>query len=987
MAGELNGQGGTRGDAESAGIRLRERELEIESARNAVSRLARAHMTGGAATGELLLYSGPGGMGKTSVLDEVRALARSEESCTVLFARGGERQSAEPFHVLRQLLMPVLSRLTQSERDEVFGNWYGIVGPAVGLTPPSGEVERIDPQGVRDGLDYVLTQLAPRRAPLVMVIDDLHWADRESLTWLASFAVRSRELPVLVVLAYRNEFAEDADGLVRQIQQMATRHHELHTLGPESVADLVRSAFGDKADDAFCRQVWAVTAGTPYDTVALLRDVRDQGIEPVEESTPRLRDLAAAARGQTLQFWLEKLGRVTLQFAWAAALLGTDIKDDLAAAISTQGPEQAARSVRELVRHRVLTTQPNGRLEFVHPLIGTSIYQSIPDAMKTAMHGIAASAIEDAGGGLVVASRHLLETHPEGDDQMVRKLRRAAAEHLRIGAPDAAQRCLKRALAEPPSDEVRAVVLYELGCSALLTDPAATVNQLRLALDDEYGLSPSMRVDAVFRLSEVLAHSSDLEAAAELCAEEAERAEPGPDRLRLQIAVFMYQTLAREESDGPGRSRRLRQLAEQLPLTPATRDAKHALHALRAWDLTLRGVSAAEAIEQAEAALVQGRLPAGLAWTGLTWGLELPALVGLTFAYTDELARAERLFSDAILEFEKAGWSGAHRGFAYFLMGLTRFRRGLLLEAEDFLRRGLRLSERIAPGIPLEWDIVGVLADTLLARGRADDAWELVQKYGFAPPGHRTAMVLPDASTLYGKLLLARGDRLGAIAVFTQVGAVLDARGWHNTVWAPWAGHLAEAIAPDEPERARELAHEAVNRARVFGSPSAVGVALRLEAAVSEGPRAVELLLDAVGYLGQSPASYEHAYALVDLGSALRRVGRIPDAAEYLYQGMELAQHCGADGLVARSRRELAVAGLRPNRLRTLSKDALTQPEWEVAELAVRGVPPQRIAEELSLPLSLVHRRLAAVHRKAGTGPEGLAAALGLHEGGAAPQG
>lgn len=61
-----------------------------------------------------------------------------------------------------------------------------------------------------------------------------------------------------------------------------------------------------------------------------------------------------------------------------------------------------------------------------------------------------------------------------------------------------------------------------------------------------------------------------------------------------------------------------------------------------------------------------------------------------------------------------------------------------------------------------------------------------------------------------------------------------------------------------------------------------------------------------------------------------------------------------------------------------MSKDALSQPEWEVAALAVKGVPAPRIALELGVPLSLVHRRLAAVHRKAGTGAEGLAAALGL---------
>ncbi|MFD0527641.1 AAA family ATPase [Kitasatospora arboriphila] len=181
----------------------------------------------GTEIGEVLCYSGPGGMGKTSLLHRVRRLGKLQPGCTVLFARGGERQRNEPFRVLRQLLQPVLGSLPEEEKQEVFGNWYGIVGPAIGLVPPSDELEPLDPQGVRDGLDFVFTQLAPRRAPLVMVVDDLHWADQESLSWLAAFAVRSRELPVLLVLAYRDEFDHKTLPLRHQIESIAQHRHEL----------------------------------------------------------------------------------------------------------------------------------------------------------------------------------------------------------------------------------------------------------------------------------------------------------------------------------------------------------------------------------------------------------------------------------------------------------------------------------------------------------------------------------------------------------------------------------------------------------------------------------------------------------------------------------------------------------------------------------------------------------------------------------------
>ncbi|GAA0704122.1 AAA family ATPase [Kitasatospora atroaurantiaca] len=826
---ELKGEGEHGQGAGEPRTALHERDSELRSAEQALTKLCREFEAGGTEIGELLVFSAPGGFGKTSVLDEVRRLAKLQKSCTVLSGRGGERQIKEPFHVLRQLLLPVLGGLTEAERGEVFGGWYGIVGPAVGLVPPSGEVERLDPQGVRDGLDYVLTQLAPRRAPLVMVVDDLHWADLESLTWLASFAVRARHLPVLLVFAHRDEFTDEARVYQQQIEARAERHHQLRPLNPASVAELVYDVLGPEADDAFCRQVWAVTGGNPHDTERLLREVREQCLDPIEENAPRLHDLAAAAKGMTLQYWLEKLGPTTLRFAWAAALLGTDIKQSLVSSISAQGPAETEESIRRLRKHRVLFTNPSGRLDFVHPLIGTSIYQSMPSGTRTGMHGIAATAIENAGGTLLEASRHLLETHPEGDDLIVRKLRKAAAEHLAMGAPEAAQRCLRRALDEPPEDDVRAEVLYEAGCAALLTDPPATVNQLRLALDLEDGLSPELRVDATFRLSEVLAHAGELIAAADVCQAEADRTPPGPGKLRLQAAHFMWAAFQRDEEDGPDRSRRLKDLS----LTLTGRDTpERAVLAMRAWDLTLRGKSAVQALELAEQALDDGKLPEGLGWTGTTWGFELPALIGLTYTYTDQLARAEKLFSEAILEFEVAGWSGAHRGFAYFLMGLVRFRRGFLAEAEDFLRRGLRLSERIAPDIPLQWDIVGVLADTLLARGRTQEAWDLAQKYRFAPPYHPTAMVLPDAPTLYGKLLLAKGDTAGAIAAFTEVGAQLDARGWHNTVWAPWRGHLALALAAERPDEARKEAECAVEEAREFGSASAIGAALRLQAAV-----------------------------------------------------------------------------------------------------------------------------------------------------------
>ncbi|GHF32090.1 hypothetical protein GCM10018790_07010 [Kitasatospora xanthocidica] len=975
---------GRDGDGTAPRVRLRDRDAELRSVEAAVDRLCRDFAAGGTEIGDLLAFSGRPGIGKTTLLHEVRRIAKLREGATVLFARGGERQFKEPYHVLRQLLQPVLSHLRPDEFRQVMGTWEEVVGPAMGLKQPKAGARRLDPQGVRDGLDYVLTQLAPRRAPMVMIVDDLHWADAESLSWLTKFAVRSGELPVLLVFAFRedeNDWPTETHDFRRDLVGLKGRKHELNRLNLNSVTDMIRAELGDKAEDAFCYEFWNVVNGNPFEAGRLLDQVRDQELEPVEENSRQLRELAVDATGMTLKSWLDQLGAATLRFAWACAMLGTDIRIDLATRISTQSTEGARDSIKQLRKQRVLTQSPNGNLEFVHPLIASSIYNTMPDATRLGMHGIAAVEIENAGLGLLAASRHLVETHSgEGDDRIVKKLRRAAVEHQLIGAPEAAQRCLNRALNEPPADEIKAEVLYELGYSALLTDPVATVNQLKLALDpDEVPLRPELRVDATFRLSEVLAHSGELRQAALVCQEEAGQTADPAGRQRLQAASFMWHAFRKSEEDGCGRSARLAEMCDRLTGREA---ADRAVLAMRAWDLTLRGAPSAEALALADEVLDGGRLPKGLGWTDTTWGFELPSMLCLTYIYNDRVAQAERLAADAIIQFEIAGWSGAHRGFAYFLMGLARFRRGLLAEAEDFLRRAFRISERIGRKLPLAWDAVGVLVDTLIARGRVEEAWEFANDFGFHPPYHATAMVLPDAASLYGKLLVAKNRYAGAAAALTEAGAQLEVRGWRNTVWAPWAGHLAIAIADDEPERAREYAQTAVRDARTFGTASAIGSALRLQAQVEDGQQAVDLLEQAVTYLGQSPAGYEHAVALVDLGAALRRVGRLEDAQEYLYQGIELAQHCSAEGLVDQARRELANYGLRPNRLGLRdfgdTLDTLSGPELEVAQRAVQGLPPQRIAEELGLHIGLVNRRLAAVYRKAGSGPDGLASALGL---------
>ncbi|GAB2849470.1 AAA family ATPase [Streptomyces deserti] len=886
----------------AASASLWERDEEVAALTQAVDTLCADHQS----SGGLLVFRGEAGLGKTALLAEARRIAEAR-GCTVWSARGGETLRSVPFNVVRQLLQPALVSMLPEEARDYLGDWYDIAGPALGIADPGDR--HADPQSVCHGLVAAVTRLALREWPLVLLIDDAHWADQETLHWLAAFAERLGDLSVLLVVARRPGDISGAGA--RHLDAVAAASNRpvatLSALTPDATAGLTRATLGEHADAAFCREVWAVTAGNPYDTVELLAKVQDSEVEPVEARARELRELNRSARGGGLVARLEQLGIDATRFAWAAAILGTGISIDLVAKLATMKPDQAVRCAELLCNARILAAPDpaaggagDGDLEFVHPLIATAVYNSIPDALRTAMHGIAARVVTDSGHPASVAARHLLEVHPDADEELVDQLREAAREHLAVGAPDAARRCLERALEEPPAPDVHAHVLYELGCAALLTVPDRSIGHLRTALGMP-GLDGADRVDAVVRLSQALVHNDQLEEAVRMVEAEAARLEPGPARMRLEAVHIMWEGIHAGEAGSPGRSQRL---ADHARNCTGRDNSERALLILRAFDALTHGENAEEIVELCDRTLVSGRLAPGLGWTDSEWGIELLLMLSSAYAYTDRLDRAESLYHDAVRAYEIAGWSGGHLALARAYVGVAHRRRGRLKDAELSLREALPLAERVGRGLPLYWNVTCNLVDTLLARGHVDEAWDVAERCGFAPP-YPSTIVLPDPRAVRGRLLLAVGRTKDGINELEAAGKAAAVRGHHNPVLVPWAADLARALATEDPARAAQLAVDVRRRAERFGTDTAIGEALRCAAALETGQRAVRLAAQAVTYLEASPCQYEHAAARIEHGIVSRSVTE-------LNRGLDLARSCGADGLVAMAHAELETgAGLR----------------------------------------------------------------------------
>ena len=442
-------------------------------------------------------------------------------------------------------------------------------------------------------------------------------------------------------------------------------------------------------------------------------------------------------------------------------------------------------------------------------------------------------------------------------------------------------------------------MLYELAGATFLTAPARTIGHLRTALGMP-GLDGDQRVDAVFRLSQALLHNDQLEEAVRTVEAEAARLRPGPARMRLQAVHFMWEGLHAGEATSPDRSQRLAELAG----TCTGRDnSERALLILRAFDALMHGETAEEVAELCDRALVNGRLAPGLGWTDTEWGIELLLMLANAYGFTDRLDRAETLYNEALRAYETAGWSGGHLALAHAYVGIGHRRRGRLREAEASLREALRLAERVGRGLPLYWSATCSLVDTLLARGHVEQAWDVAERHGFAPP-YPSTIVLPDPRSVRGRLLLAVGRTKDGINELEAAEKAAAARGHHNPVLVPWAADLARALSTEDPARAARLAVDVRRQAERFGTDTAIGEALRCAADLETGQRAVRLYAQAVTYLEASPCQYEYAAARIEFGIAARSVSD-------LQRGLDLAISCGADGLADRARAALT-SGVGP---------------------------------------------------------------------------
>jgi DNA-binding SARP family transcriptional activator/tetratricopeptide (TPR) repeat protein len=364
----------------------------------------------------IVLVAGEPGVGKTRLAHEFGAAALAERA-TVLLGRCSEEPLA-PFE-------PFAEALAQA-------------GLGDALRPAD-----TDHAGARlrlfDAVDTALTDLAAR-APLLLMIDDFHWADRGTLL-LTSFLLRSsRRGPMLVLGTYRDTELGRHTPLTSALAELkrsgALDRIDLRGLAPDDVAELARSVLGSAE---IAPRVHARTGGNAFFVEEVLRELAEFGPHAVPESVRH----AVGVR-------LSRMGDAANELIAAAAILGLEHDGRALAATAGLEPGAAEAALDELLQARLLrpTAGPH-RFEFTHALVREAVHDECNALRRARLHQRAATALTALGEDrhLEEIALHLFEAATVADARRAAEvLSRAGHRALdRLAYEDAADR-FERAL-------------------------------------------------------------------------------------------------------------------------------------------------------------------------------------------------------------------------------------------------------------------------------------------------------------------------------------------------------------------------------------------------------------------------------------------------------------------------------------------------------------------------------------------------------------
>jgi len=833
------------------------RRLATSALRSAVDAAA-----GG--SGGVVLLAGEAGMGKTALAAEAVAYARTRGAAAV-WGTCWEGDGAPGFWPWIQVVRALVPE-GGDEGEAVLAELTGVAeerGGGLG-----------DESAIRfRTYDLAATYLRSRAAqgPLVVILDDLHWADVSSLRLLVFLARQLHDAAALVIGTYRDVEVTAGDHPARSLLAELAGQAELIRLtglAADEVGQLIEKVCGEPPQAPLIQAVHDRTAGNPFFAQQIARLLAAQGV-PLDRA--QVTGVPPVV-GDVLARRLARLPGQVVDLLAVASVVGRRFPIATVAAIAGVPGETAVPLLDSAVRAAVLEHDEPGRLRFSHDLFRDVLYDGLPAARRSALHLTLAELLERHTAAAEIAY-HRSVAWPLGDrDRAVTALTGAAREATARTAFDEAAAWLRRAIdVAGDAGSADLVMVCEYG-DALRR--AGHGEEARAALAGAAARARAtgdtdMLIRAAFGVHRITTLTESPRSAVIALLEEAlaalgatGTADGGAARWLLSAA------LARELADGPHRD-----LSRAVGLASAAVDGArvageagvlaYALFALAdvRWEpgtaterLSIAGELAAAAADAGETELV---LEAHLC--KLVALLELgdpsfPVELG-TFTQTAERAAIPRYLYLA-------------RSRQATVASLT----GPLETADQLIDEAAAYGERI--GEPDTW---GVQASQLVGLAYIRHDWTRLSKLAAA----RGQAIMPPEFALHLRawLLLEAGEKAAAAALVASISDGPTMYRWRHTTMLTSDAELAAAVG--DRHRCAARYEQLLPMADEF---AVVGAAV-----FTTGPVALQLGL---------------------LAAAL---GRWDDAAAHLDDAARRCDRLGAALLAARAWAELARVGAARN--------------------------------------------------------------------------
>ena len=893
---------------------------EREDVNGIVAELLASVRTG---RGGVVFVEGDAGLGKSSVL--ASAVEAAEPDLRVGVGQGAAMETSLPFGVLDQAFAPLGAPR--------------FVSPTPAATARPEQLYRL----LRwlDGLDH----------GVLIALDDVHWADSDSLEMVSLLGRRIGATPVAVIATMRS-WPEDARGVAAELVATgAARHVRLAPLSREGSTAMLTERTGRTVSDATSTKAWELCAGNPL----LLEQVAlaiDRGSIPTgaADSWP-----AVETDGLLLSRFAG-LPSTALRCVRAASVLGTRFRPDVAAAVAGLTESDAELAIEALCRSSLVAQTEPGVVRFVHPLFAQALYDDLPGPLRARFHARCFEVLV-ARGLDAEAAEHALRAGLRDDPDVIAALERAGRAALDVGALETAAAQLTTAVQLAGERAATPLLLAQAEALLAAGDPTAAARSYERVLTrsavgaDVRAVALRMRGRALYASGNHVTAAACFTDAAEILLTE--------DPLAASEAL-VDQALSMHIVMGPRGCLPLASRAMQLAGRHDQRvrlraEAAHGYLTVMAGDASgLRATAAAVRAVRADPG-------PGLADPAWSWGLT--SIHAHAAKYLEQFDDAAGAFRSVRIAAEELG---AAEALTMSLIGEAEVaaRTGRLVEALELSDRASELTELVPLGSTYN-AVVRFFA--LMHLDRAADADDCCRQLEGLLDERDEGTARIWLLHLQGIRHLGLGRPGDAAATYLRAEHLAEHLEIAEPCVVPWAGRaaIAHARAGRESDAHRVLGQLDACAARLPCRYPAVAAAFgRAELAIrhSDHPAAERHYLGALEIHRTAELPMERTSTLLAYGDMLRRNGQPARARPILVEALDLAEATGAPALARYAREGLASSGGR--RRRRTPEGRLTPQELRIAQLMKSGNSRREVAERLTVSESTVRTHLEHIYRK-----------------------